>query len=396
VLETINWDDVAEFRPSVLPEGDEDLSLSKEIGTAHEYLFTEQDRKPAWKIVVISHNIQASSQEARVDILFVSHHAIADGTSCAAFHKTLIKFLHEATVQPNLHASWPYEVPAELPTIPFIEQVCPFAVRPEYIPTDKGITSRLDPWTGAPPTLDGFASVVKPITIPPSNVSMILTYCRGLKITLTGLLHSLIVMYLAKAIPDAHGFRAGTPYSMRRFSGASDNEILNHISQINTDWDENIVSSARSAAEGSKEEQDVILKITTQYQAEITEELSRMHERGAGAINKVSKIKDIDQYCEDVVKGSRTDTYEISNIGVVSLPEQPMERNEVELQKLTFTQSPMVAGSAIGCSVISIKSKPLVVSLHWQKDIVGDDFMHQMGGYIEQRLLHLGETRYKQ
>jgi hypothetical protein len=52
----------------------------------------------------------------------------------------------------------------------------------------------------------------------------------------------------------------------------------------------------------------------------------------------------------------------------------------------------MVAGPALGCSVISIKGKSLVVSLHWQEGILEESFVEQMISYLERRLLSLGQA----
>lgn len=393
-LETINWDDVVEVHSSKLPKGQEDSAISKHIGIAHEHLFRDQDCKPGWKIVVLRHEGEVSNAIIRVDIIYVNNHAIGDGTSAAAFHKTLLSYFYQAISEPDLKVSWPYVVPSELPAFSYIETAVPFSQQAATTTTNtavaKGELFRL--WTAAPPTMQGFASRVQTITIPSSGVSNILTYCRRLGITLTGLLHSLFVINLAKAIESAHVFRGATPYSMRRFSGASDEEIVNHISHIDTTWKEDLVLPARSTIGNSKEEERVILAITKQYQAEILEELSNVPKRGSTTLNHISHIKDLDQYCEDAMKRKRGCTYEISNIGAVTLPERPEGSEGVELEKLTFTQCAMVAGPALGCSAISIRGKSLVVSLHWQEGILEDGFVQQFAAYLERRLLHLGDA----
>lgn len=393
-LETINWGDVVEVHSSKLPKGQEDSAISKHIGIAHEHLFRDQDRTPGWKIVVLRHEGYNSNGKTRVDIIYVNNHAIGDGTSAAAFHRTLLSFFYQATNEPDLKVSWPYRVPTELPAFSYIEEAVPFPQQQDVIPTSTTVLQN-EPfglWTAAPPTMEHFVSRVQAITILSLGVSNILAYCRRLGITLTGLLHSLFVIKLAKTIESAHAFRGATPYSMRQFSGVSDDEIVNHISDIDITWKEDLVSLARSAVEGSKEEEGVILAITRQYRNEILEELSNIPTRGSTTLNQISQITDLDQYCEDAMKRKRGCTYEISNIGAVTLPERTEGSEGVELEKLTFTQCAMVAGPALGCSVISIRGKSLVVSLHWQEGILEDGFVSQFAAYLERRLLHLGDA----
>jgi len=297
----------------------------------------------------------------------------------------------------DLQVSWPYHVPTDLPGLCYVEEACRFPLEP----IDTGNITKLppypfDPWTAALPSLETFTSRVHIITIPASCVPNILTRCRHLKggATLTSLLHSLLVIKLSRTITTAKGFTAVTPYSMRRFSGVSDDEIVNHISYITTQWRDPLISSSRSILEGSKEEEALIECIAKQYRSEIDSELASVPDKGPGALIEISKIQDFNQFCEDGMKQKRGCTYELSNVGAVTFPERPEGSAGVELEKLVFTQCAMVAGPAIGCSVISVTGKPLVVSLHWQQGIVDDTLITALGGYIERRLLEFGEGNH--
>ena len=84
-------------------------------------------------------------------------------------------------------------------------------------------------------------------------------------------------------------------------------------------------------------------------------------------------------------------TYELSNIGQVSMPSEPSD-GQVKLVKLVFTQCGMVVGPAFGCSVVSFLEGPLVLSLHWQEGIVGEDLMAGLRDYLERRLVSFGSS----
>jgi hypothetical protein len=178
---------------------------------------------------------------------------------------------------------------------------------------------------------------------------------------------------------------------MRRFSGVSDDEIVNHISYITTQWRDPLISSSRSILEGSKEEEELLQCITKQYRSEINSELASVPHKGPGALIEISKIQDFDKFCEEGMEKKRGYTYELSNVGAVAFPERPKGSEGIELEKLVFTQCGMVAGPAFGCSVISVTGKPLVVSLHWQQGIVEDKLITDLARYIERRLLEFGK-----
>jgi hypothetical protein len=155
---------------------------------------------------------------------------------------------------------------------------------------------------------------------------------------------------------------------MRRFTKLSDDEIACHISYIISDWGEPLISAARTVAEGSKKEDNLISQISQIYQTALSAGFSAVPQRGPSALIELSKIKDFDHLCEDEMKRKGGYTYELSNIGVVQLPDD--SPGNVRLEKLVFSQCAMVAGPAIGFSVISLKGGPLAITLSWQERIL--------------------------
>jgi hypothetical protein len=225
----IKWEDVVKFQSSNAKCVDEDVTLAKELRIGHEHLFTDKLRKPAWKVIILKQNPRFP-RDLRTDVLFIAHHGLADGTSCAAFHKTFFEYLRQASSQRNVQSNWPYTVPLTIAKPLFVEDALAFNVRRESISTDTSTTVEAHPfddWTAAPPSLlsiDDYISRVYLITIPAAQVQNILKTCRRLSITFTGLLHSLVIVYLSRALDARHRFKAVTPYSMRRFTKLSDGQ----------------------------------------------------------------------------------------------------------------------------------------------------------------------------
>jgi hypothetical protein len=174
---------------------------------------------------------------------------------------------------------------------------------------------------------------------------------------------------------------------MRRFTKLSDDEIACHISYITTDWKGPLILAARTVAEGLKEEENFISQISQIYQTALSAEFSTIPRIGPSALIKLSKIKDFNYPSEDKMKRKRGYTYELSNIGVVQLPDD--SPGNVRLEQLVFSQCAIVAGPAIGFSVISLKEGPLAITLNWQEGLSENEFMEKMGIYLNRRLLIL-------
>jgi hypothetical protein len=324
-LKKINWDDMVDFRTSNSISG-EDETLSGQLGIAHQQLWKDQYRKPAWKFNVLRHSNETLDREMRVDVTYINHHALGDGTSLAAFHKTFFEYLLQTSSECNPEAGWPHVVPSTIPKPIFVEDALPFPSISETKhqrsepPVENGPPV---PWTATQPSLpsiDSFVSRVEFITILASQLQNILSTCHRLKTTLTGLLHSLIIISLSRSVPGAHGFRATTPYSMRRFTNLSDDEIANHISSITTSWHERLLISARAIRENSPQEEELISEISKQFQTEVSAELAQVPKHGSPALIEISRIRSFDAFCQEAMRGRRGYTYGLSNIGAVKMP----------------------------------------------------------------------------
>jgi hypothetical protein len=122
-LHEIKWEDVVNFQSSNAKCVDEDAALAIELCIVHQHLFIDQLRKPAWKVLILKHNPRSPEGDLRTDVLFIAHHGLADGTSCAAFHKTFFEHLCQASSQRNVQSDWPYTVPLTIVRVPFVEKL---------------------------------------------------------------------------------------------------------------------------------------------------------------------------------------------------------------------------------------------------------------------------------
>ncbi|APA06797.1 hypothetical protein sscle_02g015670 [Sclerotinia sclerotiorum 1980 UF-70] len=399
-LAQISWDDIVSissldgFPNAEVQIQSEEKRVCEEIGRAHEQLFQDPETKPAWKIRVLVHEIEDGSY--RVYILFIAHHAIADGLSCAAFQRTLHEELSETSVE-TLEMSdvqWPYIVPKTVGRPTAIEDAMDISP-PGYESLETNPQSDSDEkeeqiWSGnfpCMPTIESYKSLALLVTVPPERVQRLLNTSRRLKITVTGYLHGLIVSYLARATvtKDQLGLKGCTPYSLRKFSKLPVSEIANHVSTIVTKWDAGLLDRIRHVREESIEEEELIGAIGSQVCQEISTELKRVEAGGVSQIRDVENIADLESYCREGLSAGRSETYEISNLGVVRM-NQASRKSSLRLDGLIFSQCGMVFGAPIGCNVVSLESGPLIISLTWQKGGVEDEVMEGLQQFLKSRL----------
>ncbi|EHK96332.1 hypothetical protein M7I_7977 [Glarea lozoyensis 74030] len=157
-----------------------------------------------------------------------------------------------------------------------------------------------------------------------------------------------------------------------------------------------LVDSLRAAEEDSDEEKMVIQEVSQQFTEEITSDLAGIPTVHSAGLIGFATIPDYDAYCQVGLKKTRIDeTYEISNIGLVKLPNNGDGDDKVKLEKLVFSQSPSVTGPAFEASVISISEGPMVVAYTWQEDVIGEDVLlltFQVDLYMETFSLFLSAS----
>jgi hypothetical protein len=336
-LKRIQWDDVFVLKHSVASEAEEDTVFEREIGIAHEHIWTDQNCKPGWKAVVIKHDHLSLFSKQRIDFILPIHHGIADGGSGGAFHKALFQYLAEGISTTNINSTWPYPVPSTTPHPILLEEAVPFPDGPLVAPP----TTKPNPlpWTGNAPRLEPYISRVHLLTVSSNHLNSALAGCRARKITMTSLLHSLILIYLSKTISSAEAFAAVTPFSMRRFTGVSDEEMVNHISYIVLQWESSLVASLRAAEEGSVAEDECIHEISQKFTSVIMSELAAIPTTHSPGLISFASIPDYNAHnLAGLQKTRLEETYEISNIGLVKIPNNEDTEDTVTMKKLVFSQ----------------------------------------------------------
>ncbi|KAF5687001.1 ToxD-like protein [Fusarium denticulatum] len=359
-----------------------DDALSKLLESGHSALWFEN--KPAWKVVVVKRTSNCKSGPSLwLDISFFAHHAITDGLSGVAFHASLMRNLKLGT--PML-AEWPLELNEVQSPPPTIEQGvdclscnCTICTTPDK--SDEPV------WGGGPistaPTVN-YESRVRIVMIPAAPFSSLLRKCKQANVTVTGLLHAIICSSLINSIEeDVPGLRAVTPFSTRRHTGASDAEIVNHVSYLTSYVSRDDLQKFRDCQCGSDTEEQHIIDLARRFSNEVA---SKVKEFPHGSMaTKLSQVQDLLHECQSQGGTERRYAYELSNLGLVSSV-CPPEGSGIKLDRLVFTQCGFVAGPALGFNCVSTKGGDFAISITWQRGIVAESVVEDVAQELETRL----------
>ncbi|GAP92645.1 hypothetical protein SAMD00023353_5900070 [Rosellinia necatrix] len=417
----------------------EDL-LRRHIETAHAEFW--RVGMPAWKAIVLlpsdarpasgTGTKRRDDHDARrrtVYVAFLVHHAIADGLSGLAFHTALMENFATAQERPQ----WPIVFREPQPTPPVLDDFIDFAALsiPHAQDDDDNDDAQHIVWSccssssgnvTALPSLDSFKSRIRLIALTRAQSARVLATCRDLGVTVTSLLHGAICAALAGVLPydddddgdddnPLMGVRAATPYSLRRFTGATPREILNHVSYAskyvpgarlralrrqsalhNGDDDPTAAAAATAAVVGQRGR---LAALAREFGDDMRAELARFPARNAWA--EIGGVADLVAHCRRRVGRPRGYTYELSNIGALagissssSSSSSPSSSSSarIGLEKLFFTQSGMVTGPALGFNCVSVASGPLTIAITWQEGVVEEDLVDSIARDLSERLIH--------
>jgi hypothetical protein len=365
-LETIDLSRIVRFT-------DETVILET-IEDDHQNPF-ESETLPLWRIVV------SRPAHDSMYVCFFVHHGICDGTSGLAFHRTFQATLNDVLSNPPVSASSLVDVPVQdmIPPVeafPLPISLC-FMGR-EFIQALRGHD---DPkcWRGAPVFATPNHTCLRLLTLTNAQMTLINQTCHGAGVSFTALLTVLVARSLAKCIPDYPRFNCTTAMSFRRFTNTDQNAMVNYVSSFTHRF---------SAAGGSGRvpcgefSWDAVRKCN----AEIKAATSSPRNHRVGLLRFVSKY---DGYFLGQVGHQREYSFQISNLGVVDVPKD----GAAGIDKIIFTQSSSVTGSALVYSVASVKDGDVIIATTWQKGVVEYDLEERVRETLEMELDSFANSR---
>ncbi|KAF5027000.1 hypothetical protein F66182_874 [Fusarium sp. NRRL 66182] len=352
--------------------------LSKVLGERHGEFFTAN--KPAWKMIVLEHEIPSSSRKSaesalqRLDIVFLAHHALADGMSGIPFHASLMANFPSISTSTSA-PTWPMILNDLRPAPPQVEESIEFSPCDCEICSSRSTDDR-PVWAGPRiPSLPivSFQSMARIVTISPKDLLDVLRRCKQAKATLTTYLHALICASLVRRIEeDVPGIRASTPFSLRKHTKTSDDDIVDHASNVTCYVSRAQLNKLAACEAGSVTEEQHIGDLAQFFRREIVSKVNQFPH--GDMIAKISQVTDFDfaSFSQSRAGKERTTTYELSNLGSASTVIPPHDSGLV-LDKMVFSQCSSVTGQALGFNCHGVVQESLV-------DAVAMELQTRLGG----------------
>ncbi|KIW62341.1 hypothetical protein PV04_10522 [Phialophora macrospora] len=329
---------------------------------------------PFWRLCVLSHPEYTT-------IAFVYHHALGDGQSGIAFHRTFHKALSSAfsmspaipvaTITPTPSTPLPPNLEA-LHTLPVTIWFLLKVLFQELILSKIWPTRDPGLWTGGKCTAPLRQTRVRSLNIPPLASTAFKYVCRKNETTITAALQTLIASALFAHLPDNFTRLACSgALSTRRFlqkdAGITDDVMGVFVQDMSETYNRHSFEHAPilpwSEAQRSRRNIEHTLSL-----------------KGANA--GVNLLKYVNNFHEELflskVGQQREKSFEVSNLGLVKPGTAAAGEDEVELGRIVFTQSAGVTAAAIQVSVVTGADGCMVLGFSWQEGIVGDEFVEHV------------------
>ncbi|KAL6880789.1 hypothetical protein J3F83DRAFT_3270 [Trichoderma novae-zelandiae] len=388
-------------------------------GWEHDQKYADLAERPPWRITILRPSSDVPELQNIEDVFFAFHHSLMDGTSGRLFHEMLLAAPSYQGTSPAPAEAQPVLAFPDPPSLPEAqEKAVNFTLSVSY--TLRTLWNELGPsflrppkqpvWNAIPINLSlPYKTRVKAIDLSPEQLTTLLSACRSHSVTVTALLHALVLASLAKRIPSpstAPAFAAATPVSLRPYLSPTSNPA--HASSLRClvagcthTFSPDAVSALRAPGADTTA---LIWKNAQHVKAELAKKLGALPKDDIMGLLKF--IGDWFAFWRGRDGKQRADSWEISNIGVLKNPrpqpdaqpdaqggsEAKREAGVPRATRLLFTNGAMAAGPPIGLNVATVAGSKLTIALSWQDSVVEDELMEQLAGDLASYAAKLQET----
>jgi hypothetical protein len=346
---------------------------------------------PAWRLVVI-HEPDVIS---RFVVCFVYHHAIADGTSGFAFHRSFLSGLckeaeDKQVSTTNMESFEEQEedihgvcVP-EMPLCQSLETLHPLALSAPFILKSLWREYFSKPprglWTGPKISLDPLLqrSRFQSISFSQYTTQNLVNVCRSHATSVTAALEAALAAALFAELPhDQYDtLRVDGAVSLRRWlplEAVDQNSMGNWVSRY-------LEEHRRPPHDSLGGTTDALTLFSwdeaRRVKATIDSELIK-----GGKDSVVGLLRfagDLHNYFKGKIGTSREESFEFSNVGVFTSGQQEFNENPWQVGRVVFSQSADVVGAAFEASLVTGEDKCLNVGFSWLEGIVQQQWMERV------------------
>ncbi|KAI4756908.1 hypothetical protein E4T52_09077 [Aureobasidium sp. EXF-3400] len=399
----------------------EEQYIEKLLAEISDEKFEALHTTPPWKVVLTALPCQETSGKSRLLVLYTNYHSHGDGRSGLAFQDSFYKGLSEyisSTHEDHSSLEGTICKPPTTPLLPPIEEgggmtlSWSYLLSPllgTYLPKsivsylglrDSWLSSEADFWRGEKTSFDpeNHCTGLVLITLNCSIKEKILQTCRNNHTTFTGSLQHLVARALTA--PDGGAlststFLAGVAIDMRHlFPG-----IYSKASMMNcvTGHSELIHSSHLQEPENwASDPSSPFWKAAQKTSKSLKVAAGTLHNQPIGLLQYLKAFR---PWTVGLVGKERDMSFEISNLGAFSPSlalAEPQEPSLLVMEKLMFSQPAKASGSLLDFNAVSVEGGPLVLTITWQKGVLGvgdakeeEDFVRSVCGKLEESLAEI-------
>lgn len=379
----IEWETVAESSQAQF-----DARVLGATKNRLEQLWPDVAGRPPWKLLVIQNDASASG-EVVLDMVFATHHALADGKSTMVFHNGLLRELNSNSGPPAELKGHVLSFDRNPVLAPPQHELIQFKVGwlfflktlwNEFGPSWLKPRPPVEPFVGKVITLEPHMLNLRLISIEPEVVTSLVTACRAHGATLTAILHVLVLASVAKRVPAkvAPAFSSETPIGLIPWAKAPpgvDLDLNNMLSVLNTSsnkvWGADTVADLRRRLGEIDQglEKDLIWPLAATWRAEMKAKLASLPNDDVCGL--MDYVTDWQKRWEGKIGKRRDATWEVSNIGLIKgLADEG--QGGWTIQRSFFTQPAFLAGPAFAVNVTGVEGDEVTLTLNWQGGVIDD------------------------
>ncbi|KAJ9614647.1 Alcohol acetyltransferase [Cladophialophora chaetospira] len=323
-----------------------------------------------WRLCILSNTDHFAAA-------FFYHHALGDGRSGMAFHRTFQQALSRA-ITANNGSSVQALVPSPTtPLLPTIESLHPLPLTIWHIIKvlfkqkvwswrDSGL------WTGAKCAVPLGQTQVRNVAFPASATITFKNLCRDNGTTITAALQTLIAGVLFSHLPSNYtSLNCSGALSMRQWlppdAGITDDVMGVWIQELSETYNR----TSFPADANSKTDPNLLPWPEAQRSRRTIEHSLSL--KGTNSV--IGLLRYVNNYHEELflpkIGKERSSSFEVSNLGLFKPATATIgDEDNAEIGRMMFTQSAGVMSAAIQFSVVTGADGCLVLGVTWQEGIV--------------------------
>lgn len=364
--------------------------LAEKQADLHNHKFQNISTIPPWEIIAIRAKSTSSDfvPEDSEEIFLHWHHSLFDGVSGRYFHEGLLAALNADVEEGDAAVS--FAVKTDRVPLPE-EEAVPFTISTGFM---LGVLwnefgpsflkkAPMEFWAGKNVNISNpYKTGTMPIDVSGDALKSLLAACRENKTSLTGLLHSLLLLAFAKHVGDASAFSTTTTIGMHPYvkDDAPESTLRELTSSYVHPFD---VKAVKLFRDGVTDQQ--IWVTAAELRAGLAARLTELPKDDL--IPMLKYVSDWESWWAKKDGLPRANTWEISNLGVF----KQEQGGKFKITRVFFSNGAMVTGSPMSFNMASVAGGGLTVCVSWDDNALPRELVDKVSQELESLLANYKE-----